>query len=330
MASMIKTRVTEILGIEHPIVMGTMGQQSTAEFVAAAANAGIFACLSSVRCRTGEDLREEIRRTRGLTDRPFGVNINLFPMLSPVDPVECTEASLAEGVPVIETSGRSPADLAERIKGGGATLMHKCVGVRHAATAERLGADLVEVVGYEAAGHPGREPVGSIVLFPLVVDALKIPVIAAGGIGDARGILAALALGTEGVCLGTVFMATQECPIHPNLKQRLIEASETDTMLTFHSKGDPMRALRNPLALEIERMEEDGASMMDIVNVIGGGKARHAAEIGEADWTMIPIGQVVAQIRDVPAMKELVDRLMDGVVAVGERLNTTIRQTQRS
>ena len=328
MAGRIKTRVTEILGVEHPIVMGTMGQQSNAEFVAAAANAGIFACLASVMFRTGQDLREEIRKTKSLTDKPFGVNINLFPMLSPVDPVECTEAAIAEGVPVIETSGRSPEDLVERIKEANVTLMHKCVGVRHAMTAERLGADLVEVVGFEAAGHTGRNPVGSFVLFPLVVDAVSIPVIASGGVGDARGIVASLALGAEGVCMGTVFLATQECPIHPNLKQRLVEAGETDTMFTFISKGDPMRALRNMLALEIQRMEEEGAGVMDVVNVIGDGKGRHAAEIGEADWALLSVGQVVAQIRDVPTVKELVDRLMDEVVTIRERVNDTIQEIQ--
>ncbi len=325
MAARIKTRVTEILGVEHPIVMGTMGQQSNAQFVAAAANAGIFACLASVLFRTGKELREEIKKTRNLTDKPFGVNINLFPMLSPVDPVEYTEVAIAEGVPVIETSGRNPDRLAQRVKGAGATLMHKCVGVRHAVTAERLGADLVEVVGYEAAGHPGRDPVGSFVLFPLVADAVKVPVIAGGGIGDARGIVAALALGAEGVCMGTVFMATKECPIHPNLKRRLIQAGETETMLTFRSKGDPMRALRNPLALEIERMEANGATVQDIVAVIGGGKARHAAEIGEADWTILSIGQVVGQVHDVPSVKELVDRLMDGVATIREHIDGTIQ-----
>lgn len=324
MAGKIKTRVTEILGVDHPIAMGTMGYQSNAEFVAAAANAGIFACLASIMSKTSQGLREEIRKTRDLTDRPFGVNINLFPMFSPVDPVELAEAALEEGVPVIETSGRSPEHLVERIKGANATLMHKCVGVRHAVTAERLGADIVEVVGCEAAGHPGREPVGSIVLFPQAVDALQLPVIAAGGIGDARGIVAALALGAEGVCMGTVFMATEECPVHPNFKQRLIEARETETMLTFCSKGDPMRVLRNPLALEIQRMEENGATMMDVVNVIGGGKARHAAEIGEVDLTLLSIGQVVGRVRDVPTIKELVTRLMEEVVTVKERLNATI------
>jgi nitronate monooxygenase len=274
--------------------------------------------------RTSQGLREEIRKTRALTDRPFGVNINLFPMVSPVDPIELTEAALEEGVTVIETSGRSPEHLVERIKGANATFIHKCVGVRHAVTAERLGADIVEIVGFEAAGHPGREPVGSLVLFPQAVDALRVPVIAAGGIGDARGIVAALALGAEGVCMGTVFMATQECPVHPHFKQRLIEVRETETMLTFYSKGDPMRALRNPLALEIQRMEQNGATMMDVVNLIGGGKARHAAEIGEVDQTLLSIGQVVGQVHDIPTIKELVSRLMEEVVAVRDRLNMVV------
>lgn len=195
---------------------------------------------------------------------------------------------------------------------------------RHAVTAERLGADIVAVVGYEAAGHPGRDPIGSLVLFPQAVDAVKIPVVAAGGIGDARGFVAAFALGAEGVCMGTVFMATKECPIHPNLKQRLIEARETDTTMIFHSKGDPMRALRNPLTAQIQEMEEKGATTQDIIELIGGGKGRHAAAIGEADWTLLSIGQVVAQIHDVPTIKELVDRLMDEVAAVQQKLNTLL------
>lgn len=325
MTSKIKTRVTEILRVKYPLIMGTMGYQSNAEFVAAAANAGIFGCLASIMSPTSQALREEIRKTRSLTDKPFGVNINLFPMVSPVPIEEYTDAAIEEGVPVIETSGRSPADLVERIKKANVTLMHKCVSVRHAVTAERLGADIVAVVGYEAAGHPGRDPIGSLVLFPQAVDAVKIPVVAAGGIGDARGFVAAFALGAEGVCMGTVFMATKECPIHPNLKQRLIEARETDTTMTFHSKGDPMRALRNPLTAQIQEMEEKGATTQDIIELIGGGKGRHAAAIGEADWTLLSIGQVVAQIHDVPTIKELVDRLMDEVAAVQQKLNTLFR-----
>ncbi len=324
MTGKIKTRVTDILRVKYPLIMGTMGYQSNAEFVAAAANAGIFGCLASIMSPTSQALREEIRKTKSLTDKPFGVNINLFPMISPVPIEEYTDAAIEEGVPVIETSGRSPADLVERIKKANVTLMHKCVSARHAVTAERLGADIVAVVGYEAAGHPGRDPIGSLVLFPQAVDAVKIPVVAAGGIGDARGFVAAFALGAEGVCMGTVFMATKECPIHPNLKQRLIEARETDTTMIFHSKGDPMRALRNPLTAQIQEMEEKGATTQDIIELIGGGKGRHAAAIGEADWTLLSIGQVVAQIHDVLTIKELVDRLMDEVAAVQHKLNTLL------
>lgn len=324
MVTRLKTRVTETLGVEYPIIMGTMGQQSYAEFVAAAANAGIFACLASAMFSTSQALREEIRKTQSLTDKPFGVNINLFPMLSPVSTEEYTEAAIEEGVGVIETSGRSPKDLVERIKKANVTLIHKCVGVRHAITAQRLGADIVEVVGFEAAGHPGRDPVGTLVLIPQVVDAVQIPVVAGGGIGDARGFVAALALGAEGVCMGTVFMATKECPIHPNLKERLIQAQEADTMLTFYSKGDPMRALRNPLTSQIQEMEEKGATMEDIIAVIGGGKGRQAAAMGEADWTILSIGQVVGQIHDIPTVKELVERIMDQVMTVREQLNSTL------
>ena len=324
MTGKIKTRVTEILRVKYPLIMGTMGYQSNAEFVAAAANAGIFGCLASIMSPTSQALREEIRKTKSLTDKPFGVNINLFPMISPVPIEEYTDAAIEEGVPVIETSGRSPADLVERIKKANVTLMHKCVSARHAVTAERLGADIVAVVGYEAAGHPGRDPIGSLVLFPQAVDAVKIPVVAAGGIGDARGFVAAFALGAEGVCMGTVFMATKECPIHPNLKQRLIEARETDTTMIFHSKGDPMRALRNPLTAQIQEMEEKGATTQDIIELIGGGKGRHAAAIGEADWTLLSIGQVVAQIHDIPTIKELVDRLLAEVAAVQQKLNTLL------
>ena len=321
MASILKTRVTEILGVEYPIIMGTMGQQSNPEFVAAAANAGVFASLASIMSRTSQGLREEIRKTKSLTDKPFGVNINLLPMLSPVDPAEYTEASIEEGVPVIETSGRSPEDLAERIRKANVTLMHKCVGVRHAQTAERLGADIVEVVAFEAAGHSGRDPVGGFVLFPQVADSVRIPVVASGGIGDGRGVVAAMAMGAEGVCIGTMFLATRECPIHENLKNSLIEARETDTTLTFHSKGDPMRALRNPLTMHIEEMEAKGATMQDIIDVIGGGKGRHAAAIGEADWTLLAAGQVVARIHDIPSVKELVDRIVGEASSVLERLS---------
>jgi len=318
------TRVNEILGVEYPIIMGTMGPQSDAEFVAAAANAGIFACLSSILSRTSGELREAIRKTKSLTDKPFGVNINLFPMVSPIPIEEYTEASIEEGVPVIETSGRNPEALAERIKKAGVTLVHKCIGVRHARTAERLGADIIEVVGYEAAGHPGRDPIGSMALIPQVADAVKVPVVAGGGIGDARGVVAALALGAEGVVMGTVFVATQECPIPLELKQKLVEAKETDTMLAFRTKSDPLRALNNPLTQRILEMEEQGASLEDLKALIEGREGRPAGAVEEADWSLLSVGQVVGRVHDIPTIKELVERIVWEVEAVQERLNRAL------
>ncbi len=247
MAYKLQTRVTKILGTKYPLVMGTMGYQSTAEFVAAAANAGAFACLSSVMSRTSQALREQIRKTKSLTDKPFGVNINLFPMISPLPHEEYIDAALEEGVTIFETSGRSPENLVPRIKKGNARLMHKCARLRDARTAERVGADIVEVVGFECGGHPSKENVTSLVLVPQVVDAVKVPVIAGGGIADARGVVAAFALGAEGVVMGTRFLATKECPIPLSFKNKLIEAQSTDTLFVMRTLSDPMRALRNKL-----------------------------------------------------------------------------------
>jgi len=318
----LKTRVTEKLGIPYPLFMGTMGYHSDAELVAAATNAGAFTCLSSILSKSSKELRDEIRKTKSLTDRPFGVNINLFPMVSPVPNEEYIDVILEEGITVIETAGRSPEPYMKQIRQKNIILIHKCARVRDARKAESLGADLVEIVGFECAGHPSREGIGSIVLIPQVVDAVKLPVIAGGGIGDARGFLAALALGAEGVIMGTRFLATKECPIHPNLKQRLIEATETDSMLTMYSKGDPMRALRNNMALKVYEMEQNGATWEDIFALIGAGKGKTALAMGESEDTILACGQVVGQIHDIPTMKEFIDRLMNNVMIIHQRISS--------
>lgn len=322
MTKKLKTRVTEILGIDYPLFMGTMGYHSNAELVAAATNAGAFSCLSSILSRTSAALRQEIRKTKSLTDKPFGVHINLFPMVSPVPNEEYIDVIIDEGIEVIETAGRSPEPFMSQIKQGNVIHIHKCARIRDARKAESLGADMIEIVGFECAGHPSREGIGSIVLIPQAVDAVKIPVIAGGGIADARGFIAALALGAEGVIMGTRFLATKECPIHPNLKKKLLEATETDSMLTMYSKGDPMRALRNSMALKIYEMEQNGATWEDIFALIGGGKGKTALAIGESEDTILACGQVVGQIHDIPSMKEFIDRLMNEVVIVHQRIST--------
>lgn len=320
----LKTRVTDILGSKYPLVMGTMGYQSTPQLVAAACNAGAFACLTSIMSKTSQALRDEIRKTKSLTDKPFGVNINLFPMVSPLPHEEYIDVALEEGVKVIETSGRSPENLVDRIKKGNARLMHKCARLRDARTAERVGADIVEIVGFECGGHPSKENVTSLVLIPQVVDAVKVPVIAGGGIADARGFVAALALGAEGVIMGTRFLATKECQIHPNFKERLVSAQSTETMFVMRTLTDPMRVLRTQLMLKVQELEDKGASIEEIVPLVAGQRSMKALEAGNVDESLLACGQIVGLVHDIPTVKELVERTMEEATALYERLGKTL------
>ncbi|MBE0481438.1 MAG: nitronate monooxygenase [Dehalococcoidia bacterium] len=316
-----RTRMTEILGIEYPIMMGTMQRWSTPELVAAVANAGAFACLPSASYVNGNELREAIKRTSAMTDQPFGVNINLFPMLRPVSNEEYVDITLEEGVRVIETSGRSPEPFVDRIRKGGAIHMHKAARVRDARTAERLGVSIVEIVGFECAGHPSREQIGSLVLIPQAVDAVKIPVVAGGGIADGRGLVAALALGAEGVCLGTRFLASRECEIHPSVKERLADAQSTDTALVLGSLADPMRALRTDLVSQVLKMEEEGASMDEVLLMVAGEKSARAMAAGDIDNALLACGQVVGMLHDAPTVKEIIEGIMAKAAAVSGSLN---------
>jgi NADH:quinone reductase (non-electrogenic) len=323
-AHRLKTRVTDILGSKHPLVMGTMGYQSTPELVAAAVNAGAFACLSSIMSKSSKALREEIRKTKDLTDRPFGININLFPMVSPVPNEEYIEVAHEEEIKVFETSGRSPQSLVTLIKKGNARLMHKCARIRDAKTAERVGADIVEIVGYECGGHPSKENITSLVLIPQVVDAVKIPVVAGGGIADARGVVAAFALGAEGVLMGTRFLVTKECPIHSNFKNRLIESQSTDTMLALSTLIDPIRVLRNELMTNVDELEMKGAPKEEIIPMVAGQKSLKAIEAGDVNGAMLACGQIVGLIHDIPTVKELIELIMEETTAVYERLGKTL------
>ena len=324
MSNKFKTRVTEILGVEHPLIMGTMQGHSNAELVAAAANAGAFACIASTMYNTSQALREEIRKAKSLTDKPFGVNINLFPMIRPQNIDEYIDAVLEEGVTVIETAGRSPEELVDHIKKGNAKLMHKCARLRDARKAESLGADLVEIVGFECGGHPSREGIGGLVLIPQVVDAVQIPVIAGGGIADARGFVAALALGAEGVLMGTRFLASRECLLHLNLKSRLVDVMSTESTLVLGTIGDPIRVLRTGLVSKVQELEEKGATLEDLLPLVAGEKSREAMSAGDVDNSLLPCGQVVGMIRDIPTVKELIDSIINGAIAVQERLSSTL------
>jgi len=318
---MFKTRVTEILGIEYPIIAGTMQALSRAELVAAEANAGIFGILPSATFQSKEELREEIRKTQSLTDKPFGVNIGLFPMLMPVSIEEYIDTVLEEGVKVIETSGRSPAPYVERIKGGGAIHMHKCARIRDVRTAVRVGADIVEIVGFECGGHPSAEEVTTLVLLPQAVDAVDTPVIGGGGFGDARGFIACLALGAEGVLMGTRFMATKECPLHDNFKKAFVEAAETATTIAQKSIGDPIRVLHNETVDEVLEKERQGATLEDLIPLIAGAGAREAWAKGDVAHGLTACGQIVGIIHDIPTVKEVVDSIISDAQQILERIN---------
>jgi NAD(P)H-dependent flavin oxidoreductase YrpB (nitropropane dioxygenase family) len=246
---MFRTRVTDILGIKYPLVGGTMMWISTPEFVAAISNAGGLGVLASAMYQSPQSLAEAVDRIRNLTDKPFAVNLNLFPMMRPVDNHHYLDVLVEKGVKIVETSGHTaPDDLCSRFKETGMIWIHKCVGVRYALKVQEMGADLVTVVGYENGGATGKLDTGTMVLVPRVVEECRVPVIGGGGIADGRGFLAVLALGAEGLIIGTRLLTTQEAPIHDRLKQALLQASELDTMLILRSLGATHRVWSNVAA----------------------------------------------------------------------------------
>ncbi len=327
MAQKLNTRVNQILGSEYPLIMGTMMAWSNAELVAAAANAGAFACMPSAMFATPQALRDEIRKARSLTDKPFGVNINLFPALRPQNLEEFVDVVLDEGIPVVETAGRSPEELVDRIKKGGAKLMHKCARLRDARKAESIGADIVGIVGFECGGHPSREGIGGLVLIPQVVDAVKIPVAAGGGIADARGFVAAMALGAEGVIMGTRFLASRECQLPDALKKRMLESPSTESTLALGSIGDPLRVLRTEVITKVQELEEKGASLEELLPLVAGEKSMKAMTSGDIENSVLPCGQIVGMINDLPSIKEIVDSIISEVSGVEQRLHSALSRS---
>ncbi len=320
---MFRTRITELFGIKYPIIQGGMQWLSRAELVAAVSNAGALGIMTSHSFPTVKELREELRKTKQLTDKPFGVNINFFPAMRPVNLEDYIDTVIDEGVKIVETSGRSPEPYMERFKKGGVKVMHKVVAVRFARTVERLGCDAVIIDGFECAGHPGEEDVTSLILIPLTADAVKIPVIAAGGFGDARGFVAALALGAEGVLMGTRFMATQECLAHPKVKEWLLKAREMDTLLIQRSLRNSARVLKNPISEKTVEMENKGATLEELTPLISGLKEKELLETGNLEAGLLHCGQVVGLVRDIPTVKELVDRIVSGATEIQKRLSAS-------
>ncbi|MBI2846591.1 MAG: nitronate monooxygenase [Chloroflexi bacterium] len=319
--SLFKTRVTELLGIEYPIIQGGMLWLSRAGLVAAVSNAGGLGVLTSSHFPTKEELRQEIRKTRDLTNKPFGVNINLFPTTRPVNTDEYIDVLIEEGVRIVETSGRSPEPYMARLKSAGVKVIHKVPGVRFARTAERVGVDAVAIVGFECGGHPGLEDVTSLVLIPLTTDAVKVPVIAGGGFADARGFVAARALGAEGVLMGTRFMLTRECWAHPRVKERLLEAKENETVILGRSIRDNARALLNEQAKKALELEAKGATLEELLPVISGLGEKKVYETGDLEAGVLHCGQIVGLINDVVSVKEVIDGIVQGALAIQKRLS---------
>jgi len=284
---------------------------SKAEFTAAISNAGGLGVLASAIYPNREAFAEALDRLIELTDQPFAVNLNLFPMMRPIDNNDYLDVLLEKGVKIVETSGHSaPEALCARFKEAGLTWIHKCVGIRYALKVQDMGVDAVTVVGYENGGATGKLDVGTLVLVPRAVESLNVPVIGGGGVSDGRGLAALLALGAQGVIVGTRLLATKEAPLHDNLKQALLNASELDTMLVMRSIGATHRVWKNAAAVRIAELESDQASLPEILNVATGEKAKKMYREGDIDLGIISCGQGIGMVHDIPTIKDLFDRMM--------------------
>jgi len=306
---MFETRLTELIGTEYPIIGGAMGGISTGEFTAAVSNAGGLGLIASLLGRTHNEkaLRRLIRNCRSLTDKPFGVNIPII-VLAPETVNAYIDCCVEEGVEVVETAGQNPKPYAERIKKAGLIWLHKAATVRHAQSAERAGVDAVVMVGWETAGFTGLDGLGLSVLIPLVRDALNIPVIAAGGVADGRGFAGLLALGADGVQIGTVLMATKESHAHPRFKEWVLQARANETTHIERSLGTPYRVLKNPAVEEILEMERRGTSFEETMKI----RMRMPRMLmgGDLDAAPVACGQVVGLVKDIVTVKEVIDRIV--------------------
>jgi NAD(P)H-dependent flavin oxidoreductase YrpB (nitropropane dioxygenase family) len=318
----LKTRFTEMFGIEHPVVQGGMQWVGRAELVAAVANGGGLGFITALTQPTPEKLTEEIARCRTLTDKPFGVNLTILPSIKPPPYAEYRQAIIEAGIKIVETAGNKPIEHVEEFKKHGIKVIHKCTSVRHGLSAERMGVDAISIDGFECAGHPGEDDVPGLILIPAAADKIKIPMIASGGFGDARGLVAALALGAEGINMGTRFMATVESPIHENIKQQIVDNDERATELIFRTMHNTSRVAKNVISTQVVQMEREGAKFEDVRDLVAGTRGRSVYEVGDNDAGIWSAGQIQGLIHDIPTCAELIHRIVrEAEQIIHERLD---------
>ena len=319
---MLNTRFTEEFGIEHPIVQGGMQWVGKADIVAAVANAGALGFITALTQPSPEALTAEIERCRNLTDKPFGVNLTILPTINPPPYAEYRQAIIESGVRYVETAGSNPAEHIPAFKEAGIKVVHKAVAVRHALKAEKLGVDAVSIDGFECAGHPGEDDIPGLILIPAAADKLKIPIIASGGIADARGLVAALALGADAINMGTRFLATVESPIHADLKQKIVEQDERSTDLIFRSFRNTARVVKNSISQQVIEIERGGGEFADVRELVAGKRGAEVWEGGDPEHGIWWAGMAQGLIHDIPTIDELVTRM---VAEATELINGRLR-----
>lgn len=308
---MFKTRFTQLAGIQHPIMQGGMQHLGVPALASAVSNAGGLGTINITIYPELSDFEDALKQMRDLTDKPFAVNFSFVPDLTQGDKTfRYIDACHKYGVTLAETAGRSPKAYMPAFKEAGIKVMHKCVAVKHALSAQKLGVDAIVMDGWECAGHPGLDMVGTFVLTNAAARALDVPVIAAGGIADGRGLAAALALGAEGVTMGTRFVASQECVIHQNFKDAIVNAGEGDTVICQRSIGNQARYLKNATSLKAVELDEAKAGLKETLAVVSGAKSKECYITGDTDGCVFTVGQCAGLIHDVPTVKEIIDGML--------------------
>ena len=311
-----KTRLTELLGIETPIILGGMMRVGTAELAAAVSNAGGLGTLTALTQATPELLASEIDRCFSLTDKPFAVNLTVGVVATEINYDDYVDVICNSGVKIVETAGRSPEPFMARFNAKGIKVIHKCVAVRHALKAERLGVAVASIDGFECAGHPGEQDIPGLVLIPAAADKLSIPIVASGGFADGRGLAAALALGADGINMGTRFVATKEAPVHDDIKRAIVNMNETQTRLIFRSFKNSARVYANEIADQVLKIEQAGGDFNQVHGLVNGAGQDRAWSTGDIEAGMVTMGMCGGLINEIPSCQQLVDDIVSDASAI--------------